>query len=75
MFSPLYHYSRGYLSDFLASYAVTSLKIRYHYIAANLIVVVLSAEDCLASSMKLWAPKNVVLFVDYLSIILTLSRL
>ena len=35
------------------SCAVTSFKIRNHYIVANLTVVVHSAEDCCASSMKL----------------------
>ena len=46
--------------------------IRNHYIVANLTVVVHSAEDCCASSMKLRVPKKVVLFIVYLSIILTL---
>ena len=46
---------------------VTSLKLRNHYIAANLTVVVLSAEDCCTSSMKLRVPKKVVLFIVYLS--------
>ena len=32
---------------------MTSCKIRNHYIVANLTVVVHSAEDCCASSMKL----------------------
>ena len=63
------HGSKG---DFPASLAVTSLKIPNHYIVANLTVVVLSAEDCCASSMKLWVRKKVVLFVVYLSIILAL---
>ena len=35
------------------SCAMTSLKIRNHNIVANLTVVVLSAEDCYAGSMKL----------------------
>ena len=45
-----FHGSKG---DFLVSCAVTSCKIRNHYIVANLTVVVHSAEDCCASSMKL----------------------
>ena len=49
-----------------------SFKIRNYYIVANLIVVVHSAEDCYASSMKFLVPKKVVLFIVYLSIILTL---
>ena len=47
----IFHGSKG---DFpVASCSVTSLKMRNHYIAANLTVVVLSAEDCCASSMEL----------------------
>ena len=61
------HGSKG---DFPASCAVTSRK--NETIVANLTVVVLSAEDCCASSMKLWVPKKVVLFVVYLSITLAL---
>ena len=45
-----FHGSKG---DFLVSCAVTSFKIRNHYIVANLTVVVHSAEDCCASSMRL----------------------
>ena len=63
------HGSKG---DFPASCAVTSLKIKSNYIVANLTVAVLSADNCSASSMKLWVPKKVVLFIVYLSIILTL---
>ena len=56
-----YHGSKG---DFpAASCAVTSLKMRNHYTEANLTVVVLSAEDCCASSIKLWVLKKVVLFI------------
>ena len=65
-----FHGSKG---DFpAASYVVASLKIWNNYIVANLSVKVLSAEDCCASSMKFSVPKKVVLFIIYLSIILTL---
>ena len=64
-----FHGSDG---DFPASCAVASFKIWNHHPEANLIVVVLSTEDCCASSMKLWVPKKVILFVVYLSITLTL---
>ena len=63
-----FHGSKG---DFPASCVVTSLKIRNHYIVANLTSVVLSAEDCCISSMKLWVLKKIVLFNVYFSIILT----
>ena len=45
-----FHGNKG---DFLVSCAVTSCKIRNHYIVANLTVVVHSVEDCCASRMKL----------------------
>ena len=45
-----FHGSKG---DFRVSCAVTSFKIGNHYIVANFTVVVHSAEDCCASSMKL----------------------
>ena len=44
------HGSKG---DFYEPRAVTLFEKRNHYIVANLIVVVYSAEDCCASSMKL----------------------
>ena len=43
----------GSKGDFPVSCAVRPCKIRNHYIVANLTVVVHSAEDCCASSMKL----------------------
>ena len=44
--------------DFPVTCVVTSFKIRNHYIVANLTVAVHSAEDCCATSMKLWVPKK-----------------
>ena len=41
-------------------------------LVASLTVVFISVEDCCASSVKLWVPKKVVLFIVYLSITLTL---
>ena len=43
----------GSKGDFPVSCAVTSFKIRNHYVVATLVAVVDSAEDCCASSMKL----------------------
>ena len=40
-----------------------SFKIRNHYIVANLTIVVHSAKDCCASSMKLWVSEKVVLII------------
>ena len=56
----IFHGSKG---DFLVTWVVMSFKIWHHYIVANLTVVVHSAEDCCASSMKLWVSKKVVLFI------------
>ena len=42
---------------------MTALKIINHYIVANLTGAVYSAEDCCASSLKLWATEKVVLFI------------
>ena len=53
----------GSKEDFPVTCVVTSFKIRNHYIVANLTVAVHSAEACFASSMKLWVPKKVVLFI------------
>ena len=64
-----FHVSKA---DFPVFCTVTLFKIQNRYIAVNLIVVVHSVEDCWASSMKLWVSKKVVLFIVYLSIILTL---
>ena len=53
----------GSKRDFPVTCVVTSFKIWNHYIVANLTVVVHSAEDCCASSMKLWVPKKVILLI------------
>ena len=45
-----FHGSKG---DFPVSCAVTSFKIRNHYLVVSLIVAVHLAEDCCTSSMKL----------------------
>ena len=71
-FSPLFcvdtfHWSKG---NFPVICAMTSFKIRNHYLVANLTVQVHSAEDCGASGMKLSSsmklPKQVLLFVALL---------
>ena len=56
----IFHGSKG---DFPVTCVVTSFKIQNHYIVANLTVAVYLAEDCCTSSMKLWVPRKVVLFI------------
>ena len=57
------HLSRGSNGGFPVTCVVTPFKIGNHYIVANLTIVVHSAEDYCASSMKRRVPKKVVLFI------------